>query len=231
MTWLYTDIRESNNLYSLFRYLSPGQCVVRGFFYIFDLHSFPTRRSSDLEKIQELVSRSQQDDKRAFALLVSEFQPLVFRLAFRLLCDEEEARDITQETFVKVWLSLKTYNQENRLSTWLYKITCNTCYDRLRSLRHSPLDNESAFSDSVNIPSDDHIEISLSNKQLKELILRYTNELPPQQKLVFTLRDVEELEVAEVQIITGLSPEKIKSTLYLARKNIRNKMNQIDPDL
>lgn len=137
------------------------------------------------EKIQELVSRSQQDDKRAFALLVSEFQPLVFRLAFRLLCDEEEARDITQETFVKVWLSLKTYNQENRLSTWLYKITCNTCYDRLRSLRHSPLDNESAFSDSVNIPSDDHIEISLSNKQLKELILRYTNELPPQQKLVF----------------------------------------------
>lgn len=101
----------------------------------------------------------------------------------------------------------------------------------MRSLRHSPLDNESAFSDSVNIPSDDHIEISLSNKQLKELILRYTNELPPQQKLVFTLRDVEELEVAEVQIITGLSPEKIKSTLYLARKNIRNKMNQIDPDL
>ena len=174
------------------------------------------------EKIQELVSRSQQDDKRAFALLVSEFQPLVFRLAFRLLCDEEDAR---------VWLSLKTYNQKNRLSTWLYKITCNTCYDRLRSLRHSPLDNESAFSDSVNIPSDDHIEISLSNKQLKELILRYTNELPPQQKLVFTLRDVEELEVAEVQIITGLSPEKIKSTLYLARKNIRNKMNQIDPDL
>ena len=78
------------------------------------------------EKIQELVNRSQQNDKRAFALLVSEFQPLVFRLAFRLLCDEDEARDITQETFVKVWLSLKTYNQENRLSTWLYKITCNT---------------------------------------------------------------------------------------------------------
>ena len=53
------------------------------------------------EKIQELVSRSQQDDKRAFALLVSEFQPLVFRLAFRLLCDEEEARDITQRNICK----------------------------------------------------------------------------------------------------------------------------------
>ena len=64
-----------------------------------------------------------------------------------------------------------------------------------------------------------------------EICMRYTNELPPQQKLVFMLRDVEELEVIEVQTITGLSPEKIKSTLYLARKNIRNKMNQIDPDL
>ena len=170
------------------------------------------------EKTLELVDRSQRKDTAAFAQLVTEFQPMVFRLAFRLLCDENEARDITQETFVKVWLSLKRYNRKNRFSTWLYKITCNACYDRLRSLRHSSLNNEFAFSDSI-------------NRQLKELILRYTNELPPQQKLVFMLRDVEELEVIEVQTITGLSPEKIKSTLYLARKNIRNKMNQIDPDL
>ena len=185
----------------------------------------------DQKKIQELIGRSQQEDAVAFSLLVSTFQPLVFRLAFRLLCDEDEAKDMVQETFVKVWLALGKYNGECRFSTWLYKITCNACYDRLRSLRHSSLNNEFAFSDSINLASDDNIEISLSNRQLKELILRYTNELPPQQKLVFMLRDVEELEVIEVQTITGLSPEKIKSTLYLARKNIRNKMNQIDPDL
>ena len=84
------------------------------------------------EKTLELVDRSQRKDTTAFAQLVTEFQPMVFRLAFRLLCDEDEARDITQETFVKVWLSLKTYNRKNRFSTWLYKITCNACYDRLR---------------------------------------------------------------------------------------------------
>ncbi len=78
------------------------------------------------------------------------------------------------------------------------------------------LDNESAFSDSVNIPSDDHIEISLSNKQLKELILRYTNELPPQQKLVFMLRDVEELEVirsTDYHRIITREDKKYSSTL------------------
>lgn len=64
------------------------------------------------EKVQELVNRSQQEDRTAFALLVSEYQSLVFGLAFRLLCNEDEAKDITQETFVKVWLSLKTYNPE-----------------------------------------------------------------------------------------------------------------------
>ena len=169
------------------------------------------------KKIQELISRSQQGDAVAFSLLVSMFQPLVFRLAFRLLCDEDEAKDMVQETFVKVWLALGKYNGECRFSTWLYKITCNTCYDRLRSLHHSPLDNE--------------VDLAVVNKQLRELILRYTDELSPRQRLIFTLRDIEELDVPEVQTITGLSAGIIKATLYLARKNIRNKMNQIDADL
>ena len=79
------------------------------------------------EKIQELVSRSQQDDKRAFALLVSEFQPLVFRLAFRLLCDEEEARDITQETFVNFFAKLSDYHYQGKTMNYLYTIAGNLC--------------------------------------------------------------------------------------------------------
>ena len=185
----------------------------------------------DQKKIQELISRSQQEDAVAFSLLVSTFQPLVFRLAFRLLCDEDEAKDMVQETFVKVWLALGKYNGECRFSTWLYKITCNTCYDRLRSLHHSPLYNEADYSVSANISSDDNVELAVVNKQLRELILRYTDELSPRQRLIFTLRDIEELDVPEVQIITGLSAGIIKTTLYLARKNIRNKMNQIDAGL
>ena len=160
-----------------------------------------------------------------------EYSQMVYKYLFSLTGDAHVAEEVTQETFYQAVRCAGRFDGSCRFSTWLYKITCNACYDRLRSLRHSSLNNEFAFSDSINLASDDNIEISLSNRQLKELILRYTNELPPQQKLVFMLRDVEELEVIEVQTITGLSPEKIKSTLYLARKNIRNKMNQIDPDL
>lgn len=185
----------------------------------------------DQEKVQELIGRSRQGDVKAFSLLVSAFQPLVFRLAFRLLCDEDEAKDMVQETFVKVWLALDKYDAKARFSTWLYKITCNTCYDRLRSLRHSPLDNEADYACPTTILSDDNIELTVANRQLKELILKYTGELSPRQRLIFTLRDIEELDVSEVQTITGLSAGIIKSTLYLARKRIRDKMNQIDVDV
>ena len=82
---------------------------------------------------------------------------------------------------------------------------------------------------SIPVTGDD-VETSVANQQLRELILRYTQDLPPRQRMVFTLRDVEELEVGEVEAITGLPPEKIKSILYLARKNIRNRINQLSPE-
>lgn len=184
------------------------------------------------EQIQELVDRSKQNDTIAFGQLVSEFQIMVFRLAFRLLCDEDETRDMVQETFVKVWISIDKFDGSCRFSTWIYKITCNTCYDRLRTLQRTP----STYSSEVtsveyNIRSQENIEEGLTNKELKDLILQFTRQLSPKQKLVFTLRDIEGLEVSEVVAITGMSAEKVKHNLYQARKQIRNKIHQIDPDL
>lgn len=184
------------------------------------------------EQIQELVDRSKLNDTIAFAQLVLEFQIMVFRLAFRLLCDEDETRDMVQETFVKVWMSIDRYDGSCRFSTWIYKIACNTCYDRLRALQRAP----STYSSEVvslehNMSSEENIEEILVNKELKDLILRFTCQLSPKQKLVFTLRDIEGLEVSEVVAITGMSAEKVKHNLYQARKQIRNKIHQIEPDL
>ena len=181
------------------------------------------------EQIQILIDRCVQNDQKAFAVLVAEYQTMVFRLSFRLLCDEDEARDMVQETFTKVWISLDKYNRACRFSTWIYKIASNTCYDRLRAMQHSPAGYRTEMDTScLNITSDDNVEQNLSNKDLQALIFRFTEELTPKQKLVFTLRDVEGLDVSEVEVITGMSAEKIKSNLYQARKQIRIKINQID---
>lgn len=184
------------------------------------------------DQIQMLIDRSLRHDAEAFSILVAEYQPLVFRLAFRLLCNEEEAKDMTQETFIKVWLSLYRYHPKFRFSTWLYKITANTCYDRLRVLQHEPNQSKNSITASdADLTSSHTIEEEVANKELKELIIRFTDKLTPKQKLVFVLQDIEGLEPQEISAITGLSAAKIKSNLYLARKSIKKKLNEIDPDL
>lgn len=179
--------------------------------------------------IQTLIHQSCNGDTQAFALLVKQYQSLVFRLAFRLLCDEEEAKDMLQEVFVKVWLSLNKYNPTYKFSTWVYSITANTCYDRLRTMQYAPESYKADMEIGVlNIASGETTDRRLVNEELKAVILHFTAELTPKQKLVFTLRDLEELEIDEIETITGLSPAKIKSNLYLARKYIREKINKTD---
>jgi RNA polymerase sigma factor, sigma-70 family len=172
----------------------------------------------DNEEIQNLITDSKSGNTRSFGVLVSEFQSLIFSLAFRLLCNEEDARDIVQDTFVKAWKNLSKYNKQYAFTTWLYKIATNLCYDKLRVIKQSqeiPLD----------IPSEENIEVNFINEDLKNLIMTLVDQLTPKQKLVFILRDIEELSVEEVQEITGLSAEKIKSNLYLARQQLKNKLN------
>ena len=179
------------------------------------------------DKIRKLIERSKQHDRIAFRQLVETCQPFVFRLAFRLLCCEEEAKDIVQETFIKVWLHLQKYNNRNRFSTWLYKITCNLCYDRLRSMKWSPVNTvESINLSDLALFDESDIEQTIINSELIKYITALTYELSPKQRLVFTLRDIEELELEEVREITGMSNAKIKSNLYLARQYIRKRINE-----
>lgn len=178
------------------------------------------------QKIQELIEQSKRNNTQAFALLVSEYQELVFRLAFRLLCDEDEAKDMVQEVFIKIWLSLHNYNSKYKFSTWLYKVASNACYDRLRQINHKPEGQKSTIDlSSLHLIADENTEKRFINEELKTIILALTEQLTPKQKLVFVLCDIEELSVSEIEAITGLTDKKIKSNLYLARKFIREKIN------
>jgi len=166
------------------------------------------------------INLCRKGDTKAFGFIVAKYQQLVYSLAFRLLCNEEDARDITQEIFIKIWQNISKYKQEYKFSTWVYKIATNACYDKLRakskvtkvSLTDCELYSEN-FPDEI-----------LNSKELKQLIVRVSEGLTPKQKLVFTLRDIEGLEIEEISIATGLSSAKIKSNLYLARKHIKSKI-------
>jgi len=181
------------------------------------------------EEINNLIFRSRQNDQTAFRKIVETHQNLVYSLAFRLLGNDEDAQDIVQETFIKVWKYLSHFNTEMRFTTWLYKIAVNLCYDRIKSLkrRNNTISFDIENLALLNQSSLENLETNIINHELAQLIKLLTFDLPPKQRLVFILRDLEGLEIDEIETITGLSAKKIKSNIYCARQFIREKLENI----
>jgi RNA polymerase sigma-70 factor, ECF subfamily len=177
--------------------------------------------------IKELIILSRKNDAHAFRKLVEAHQSTVYTLAFRLLCNDEDAKDIVQETFIRVWKHLDSFNTELKFSTWLYSITAHQCYDILKKIKRNyslSIDDQNAMREFI---SNENIEKTLINAELSHIITCLTQDLTPKQKLVFTLCDLEGLEVEEIKSTTGLSSGKIKSNLYLARQYIREKVENL----
>lgn len=176
----------------------------------------------DQNTLNDLIVRSKQSDGNAFRQLVEESQPMIYSLAYRLLCNEEEAKDAVQETFIKVWMNLKGFDTNRKFSTWVYAIATNLCYDKLKSSKH--------FSRSLSVEmlyeviSNEDVEKKMIDAELGALIATLTDKLTPKQKIVFTLSDLEDLETEEIVQITGMTASQIKSNLFLARQTLRKKL-------
>lgn len=175
------------------------------------------------QNVNNLIRLSLKDDRKAFRQIVEAYQNMIFALSFRLLGNEEDAKDCTQESFIRIWLHLKDFNSEQKFSTWAYRIAVNICIDKLKkqNLKTASIDKDLILNFLIEDP-----EIQLSNKELSGIIVALTNELSHKQKIVFTLRYLEDLDVEEIKEITGLSAEKIKSNLYLAKQTIRKKLEK-----
>lgn len=177
----------------------------------------------DNQAINKWVFRSKSGDKAAFESLVRHFHPRIYTYAFRLLCNEEDAKDVTQDTFLKIWSQLSAFDSSFQFSTWMYKITTNLCLDRLTSYENShkmrgeleEYQHETEYANG---------ETHLMNQELAEKIRALTSQLPPKQKTVFTLRYLAEWDVKEIATITGMSAEKVKSNLYIARQTVSQKL-------
>ena len=81
---------------------------------------------------RDIIIRCQQGDKQAFRWVVQTHQQMVFSLALKMLCDEEEAKDAVQETFIRVWQGIRDFDPQRTFTTWLYTIASHLCLDRLK---------------------------------------------------------------------------------------------------
>jgi len=174
--------------------------------------------------LQEIIRAVKGGNKPAFRELVEAFQAKAYRLAFRMLGHEEDARDVVQDSFIKMWQKIHTYHEEEQFTSWMYKIVCNTAIDRLRAGKRYPAISLEELHRELYTWSEDSGHRKLEDKEAGQLIRALTEELPEKQRIVFSLRDLEGLSSQETEAITGFSEDMVKSNLYHARKTIREKL-------
>ena len=174
----------------------------------------------------QMLSRCKDGDKTAFRWVVQTYQGRLFSLALKMLADEEEAKDVVQESFIRVWQELGAFDLQRSFSTWLYTIASRLCLNRLkhiRLMRASPLDEQALH----RFASDTDSHLTLENREWVGIVRLLTEGLSTKQRLVFTLCQLEELSSAEVEQIAGMDARQMKSNLYVARQTIRKRLKEL----
>jgi RNA polymerase sigma-70 factor (ECF subfamily) len=178
------------------------------------------------EITQELIRRFKQGEEKAFNELVNLYKKRIFNLVLRMVRNQEDAMDLAQEVFVKVYHSLKDFRGESSFSTWLHRIAVNlslnfTQRDRFRSFISLPdLTQPVLSSDS---PLKDY-----EKKELDKAIDQAVLSLPKKQKAVFVLRHYQELQYSEIANVMGKSEGAVKANYFQALKKLKKSLTHFE---
>ncbi len=173
---------------------------------------------------REIVEKAAAGDRQAFRQLVERHQQFVYALAYRFVGRVTDAEDITQETFIRLWKNLLRYRRENKLTTWLFKITTNLCLDFLKSAYNKHSTHTVDVAGQTGMVSDSRADRPMLEEELRMAMEKITTDLSPKQKAVFILRDMEDRDMDEIAEILGMSPGQVKSNLYYARKKMSDEI-------
>ena len=184
---------------------------------------------------EELVARARAKDFGAFEQLLDRYEDKIFRLAYRFVRNETEAKEVLQDTFLSIWRKLDTFKGDSQFGSWLYRVAANTALMRLRAQRRHPevsteelpigyLDSYGqlppAGENWAKRPDDE-----LQSDELRRHIQSAVDALPEIYRTVFLLRDVEGLSTEETGEILGISVPTVKTRLHRARIALRDKIS------
>jgi len=173
-----------------------------------------------------LIATAQRGETRAFNQLVLTYQSMVYNLAYRILGDAEAAADASQDTFLAAFRAIKKF-RGGSFKAWLLRIATNACYDQLRYKQRRPTspleallvetDHPSSFTDPAEGPEDYALR-----QELGRAIQAGLNTLPPDQRVVLVLSDVQGLRYQEIAKVTRSSLGTVKSRLNRGRAKLRD---------
>jgi RNA polymerase sigma-70 factor (ECF subfamily) len=184
-------------------------------------------------QVDTLIRAAQRGDQDAFEQLVRAYDQSVLRLAMNLLRSPEDARDVYQEAFLRVFRNLHTFRFDCSFHTWLYRIVTNICLDQLRKRKvrkeesavidtgDGPLDRMDSFE--AEAPQADP-ERSTWNKELKARIEGALQDLTPRERMVFELRHYQGLRLRNIGETLGTTEEAAKNCLFRATQKMRSEL-------
>ena len=174
----------------------------------------------------QLMTAAKSGDRTAFSQLVDRLADHVYGLAFRLLGNEQDARDAAQDAFIRMWQSRKRWLPKGAVSTWAYRITTNLCLNRLRSRKRWKMqrlepDGDDGAGFDIPASEEDSPHAQLENQQTKERLKQAISQLPPRERAAIILRHQQELSGKEIAKILDTTINGVDSLLLRARKRLR----------
>jgi RNA polymerase sigma-70 factor (ECF subfamily) len=186
--------------------------------------------SQEDEALLQIIERAKKGDQSAFQKIVDKYRTQVASIAYKMVGDYEDAKDISQIVFVKTYQNLEDFDTTKKLSTWLYRITINASIDFIRKHKkhkHELLDN--IFGELREKKQD--VEKLYQRSLINWAIKSSMDALNPRQKSVFVLRDLEGLDIKEVAQITGMPQATVRWYLHRARSKLRGELTKHHPQL
>ena len=172
------------------------------------------------ESEASLIASAARGEPRAAEALVNQHMPRIFALAYRMLHQQEEAEDVTQEAFIKAWTVLPDWEPRARLSTWLYRVTLNLCRDRLRKSRETIMAEPPEMIDTSMRPE----QVLAAAQQTKVIEAAIAN-LPERQRAAITLCGLQEMSNIEAADILEISVDALESLLARARRGLKTALS------
>jgi RNA polymerase sigma-70 factor (ECF subfamily) len=177
-----------------------------------------------------LAKLARGGDRLAFAELVDLYKDKLFHMAYRMLSQKQEAEDVVQETFLRVYANLDRYDENQKFSTWIYRIATNLCIDRLRKRKASySLDAEMPEGEGADwyslLPSEQTTpETDLLLTETQEQIRKAIETLPEKYKAVVILRYLQDLSLQEISDVLQMPVTTIKTRVHRGREFLRRKL-------
>jgi RNA polymerase sigma-70 factor (ECF subfamily) len=177
---------------------------------------------------KQIIERAKAGDTDAFEQLLIANQDNVYRLALKMTKNEQDALDISQEVFIKMYTSLSGFRGESRFSVWLYRLTYNQCMDFIRKKSGENIislnkENERGEEYEIEIPDLRNIpEEKLLKKEKTKIIAESIKELPKKQYEVLVMREISDMSYSEIAETLDISEGTVKSRISRARLNLAN---------